>query len=152
MRKQAANRQAAVDSSAGEAIAMRTGLSGLPRTTGSAVYTGSFTADIHGNQLRYFQAGRDDIAWFFASKVFEFYTSYANDGLEPLYRLISPGVRKVSLHGWNSSRGYDPIGIPVSRIDLEYAPRDGKPPIQGSLTLGCLKTKRNGSGHAGHIS
>ncbi len=114
----------------------------LAEKSGSAVYTGTFTADIHANQLRYFQVRRDDIASFFASTVFEFYTSYANDGLEPLYRLIGPGVRKVSLHGWDGSRGYDPIGIPVSRINHEYTQRDGKPPIQGSLTLGGLKKEK----------
>ncbi|MFA6472034.1 MAG: hypothetical protein WCU00_08340, partial [Candidatus Latescibacterota bacterium] len=58
------------------------------------------------------------------------------DGLEPVHRLIGPGVKKVALHGWDGSKGYDPTGIPVSRISLEYEPRKGKPPIQGSLTLG----------------
>ncbi len=114
----------------------------LAEKNGAAVYTGSFTADIHDNQLRYSQVRRDRIASFFASTVFEFYTSYANDGLEPLHRLIGPGVAKVSLHGWNGSGGYDPIGIPVSRINLEYAPRSGKPPIQGSLTLGGFKKEK----------
>lgn len=110
--------------------------------TGSAVYTGSFTADIHDNRQRYSQVRRDHISSFFASTVFEFYTSYANDGLEPLHRLIGPGVERVSLHGWDGSGGYDPIGIPVSRIHLEYAPRNGKPPIQGSLTLGGFKKEK----------
>ncbi len=114
----------------------------LAEKNGAAVYTGTFTADIHDNQYRYTQVRHENIAAFFASTVFEFYTSYANDGLEPLYRLIGPGVRKVALHGWDGSRGYDPIGIPPSRINLEYAPRNGRPPIQGSLTLGGFKKEK----------
>jgi hypothetical protein len=114
----------------------------LAEKNGAAVYSGSFTVDIHDNQYRYSQVQRDRIVAFFASTVFEFYTSYANDGLEPLHRLIGPGVRKVALHGWDGSRGYDPIGIPVSRIHLEYAPRNGRPPIQGSLTLGGFKKEK----------
>ena len=41
--------------------------------------------------------------------------------------------------GWDGSKGYDPDGIPVSRIHLEYEPRRDNPPIQGSLTLGGHK-------------
>jgi len=114
----------------------------LAEMNGSAVYTGTFTTDIHVNRQRYAQVRRDHISLFFAATVFEFYTSYANDGLEPLYRLIGPGVERVSLHGWDGSGGYDPIGIPVSRIHLEYAPRNGRPPIQGSLTLGGFKREK----------
>jgi hypothetical protein len=108
----------------------------LAEKNGAAVYTGSFTADMHENQQRYKMVKRDNISSFFASTSFAFYTSYANDGLEPVHRLIGSGVKKVALHGWDGSKGYDPTGIPVSRIELEYEPRKGKPPIQGSLTLG----------------
>ncbi len=111
----------------------------LAEAHGSAVYTGSFTTDMHENQLRYTAVKRDQIAAFYASTAHHFFTSYANDGLEPLYRLIGPGVRKVALHGWDGSKGYDPTGIPVSRIHLEYEPRGDYPPIQGVLTLGGYK-------------
>jgi hypothetical protein len=114
----------------------------LARKNDAAVYTGSFTADIHDNQLRSVLVRRDDIVSFFASTTCEFYTSYANDGLEPIRRIVGPGVRKVSLHGWDGSGGYDPIGIPVCRIHLEYEPRNGNPPIQGSLTLGGFKNEK----------
>jgi len=113
----------------------------LATETGSAVYTGSFTVDMHQNQSRYVRMGkrRDDIASFFASTSLGFFTSYANDGLEPVYRLIGDGARKVSLHGWDGSMGYDPHDVPVSRIHLEYEPRGDKPPIQGTLNLGGHK-------------
>jgi hypothetical protein len=111
----------------------------LAEKNGAAVYSGSFTADMHQNQQRYIQVKRDNIASFFSSTSFAFYTSYANDGLEPVHRLIGPGVKKVALHGWNGSKGYDPTGIPVSTINIEYEPRGGNPPIQGELTLGGFK-------------
>ena len=111
----------------------------LAEEHGAAVYTGSFTTDMHENQVRYAGIKRDQVAMFFSSTNHAFFTSYANDGLEPVYRLVGPGVRTVALHGWNGSAGYDPTGIPVSRIHLEYEPRGGYPPIQGCLTLGGFK-------------
>ena len=111
----------------------------LAQSTGSAVYTGSFTAGMPENEIRYTQAKRNDIAAFFASTSLGFYTSYANDGLEPVHWLIGSGVKRVSLHGWDGSKGYDPTGIPPSRIHLEYEPRGDKPPIQGTLALGGFK-------------
>jgi hypothetical protein len=113
----------------------------LAESTGSAVYTGSFTVDMPENQVRYLKVKRNEIATFFASTTHNFFTSYANDGLEPIHKLIGGGVRKVALHGWDGSKGYDPHGIPVSRIHLEYEPRCGKPPIQGVLTLGGFKNE-----------
>jgi len=111
----------------------------LAEANGSAVHTGSFTAAMPENEIRYTQAKRDDIAAFFASTSFAFYTSYANDGLEPVHWLVGTGVKRVALHGWDGSKGYDPTGIPPSRINLEYEPRGGKPPIMGSLSLGGFK-------------
>ncbi|MFA6471021.1 MAG: hypothetical protein WCU00_03185 [Candidatus Latescibacterota bacterium] len=108
----------------------------LAEKNNAAVYTGSFTADSQVNQIRNILVKRDKIASFFASTIVNYYTSYANDGLEPIHRLIGPGIKKVALHGWDGSKGYDPHGIPVSRMNLEYEPRGGKPPILGSLTLG----------------
>lgn len=93
----------------------------LAESTGSAVYTGSFTTDMHENQQRYLTVKREDIATFFSSTAFHYFTSYANDGLEPLHRLIGSGVQRVTLHGWNGSNGYDPTGIPVSRIHLDMS-------------------------------
>ncbi|MFA6471020.1 MAG: Gfo/Idh/MocA family oxidoreductase [Candidatus Latescibacterota bacterium] len=114
----------------------------LAEKNGAAVYSGTFTADIHDNQNLSKRVKRDNISSFFASTKFEYFTSYANDGLEPIRRLIGPGVKKVSLHGWDGSRGYDPEGIPVSHIMLEYESRNGKPPIQGILTLGGFKSEK----------
>ncbi|MFC1692614.1 Gfo/Idh/MocA family oxidoreductase [Candidatus Latescibacterota bacterium] len=111
----------------------------LAESTGSAVYTGSFTAGMHQNLVLNAKVKRDDIASFFASTWHHFFTSYANDGLEPVHWLVGDGVRKVALFGWNGSKGYDPDSIPVSRIQLEYEPRGGNPPIQGVLTLGGYK-------------
>jgi hypothetical protein len=113
----------------------------LAQSTGAAVYTGTFTASMPENEQRYDQTRRNynNIAAFFASTSLGFYTSYANDGLEPIHWLIDPGVKKVALHGWDGSKGYDPTGIPPSHIHLEYEPRGGNPPIQGSLTLGGAK-------------
>jgi hypothetical protein len=113
----------------------------LAESTGAAVYSGSFTVDMHENQIRYLKAKRDEIAAFFASTSHGFFTSYANDGLEPVHRLIGGGARKVALHGWDGSEGYDPTGIPVSHIHLEYESRGDKSPIQGSLTLGGNKNE-----------
>ncbi len=111
----------------------------LAESTGSAVYSGSFTAGMPENEIRYATVRRDNIASFFASTSLGFYTSYANDGLEPLHWLIGSGVKKVALHGWDGAKGYDPTGIPPSRIHLEYEPRKGNPPIQGTLALGGFK-------------
>ncbi len=47
----------------------------------------------------------------------------------------------MQLVGWNGSKGYDPTGIPVSRIHLEYEPRGDFSPIQGVLTLGGYKNE-----------
>ncbi len=111
----------------------------LAESTGSAVYSGSFTVDMQENRIRYTKVKKDNIAAYFASTSLGFYTSYANDGLEPLHRLIGGGVRKVSLHGWDGSKGYDPHDVPVSRIHLEHEPRGENPPIQGMLNLGGHK-------------
>ena len=92
----------------------------LAEKNGAAVYTGSFTADSQVNQIRNIVVKRDRIVSFLASTIVNYFTSYANDGLEPIYRLVGPGVKKVALHGWDGSKGYDPHGIPVSRINLEY--------------------------------
>lgn len=108
----------------------------LAAQTGSAIYSGSFTTDMHENLNAYHRVKRDDIAAFYADMWHHFYTSYANDGLEPVHRMTGGGVKRVSLYGWNGSSGYDPDRIPVSRIHLEYEPRNGQPPIQGTLTLG----------------
>jgi len=111
----------------------------LAKKNNAAVFSGSFTMGMPQNQIRNVKVKRDEVATFFASTSLGFYTSYANDGLEPLYWLIGPGVRKVQLVGWDGSKGYDPHGIPVSRIHLEYEPRGDKPPIQGVLALGGYK-------------
>ena len=108
----------------------------LAEACGAAVHTGAYSQSLYENRLRCDYVNRQNIAGFFASTSFAFYTSYAPDGLDPVYWLAGPGVRKVALHGWNGSKGYDPTGIPVSRIHLEYEPRGDKPPIQGVLTLG----------------
>ena len=113
----------------------------LAEANNAAVFSGSFTMGMPQNQIRNVTVRRDRIASYFAATSLGFYTSYANDGLEPLYWLVGPGVRKVTLAGWNGSSGYDPTGIPVSRILLEYEPRDGNPPIQGVLTLGGYKSE-----------
>lgn len=111
----------------------------LAEEHGAAVYTGAYSQSLFQNVLRYDKIKRDDVASFFTSTSFAFYTSYAPDGLDPLHLLLGPGVRRVSLHGWDGSSGYDPTGIPVSRIHLEYEPRQNHPPIQGTLTLGGYK-------------
>lgn len=111
----------------------------LAEANGAAVYSGSFTVDMQESQIRYHRVKREDIASYFASTSLGFFTSYANDGLEPLHRLIGGGVKTVSLHGWDGSHGYDPHDVPVSRIHLEYEPRGKNPPIQGVLNLGGHK-------------
>lgn len=108
----------------------------LAEENGAAVFTGAYSQSLFENVDRSERINRDNIAAFFASTSFNFYTSYAPDGLDPIHWLIGPGVRKVALHGWDGSAGYDPTGIPVSRIHLEYDPRGNNPPIQGVLTLG----------------
>lgn len=113
----------------------------LAEANKAAVYTGSFTAGMPENEIRNNVVKKDRIASFFASTSFCFYTSYANDGLEPLHWLIGQRVKKVALHGWDGSRGYDPTGIPPSRIHLEYEFREGKPAIQGALILGGNKNE-----------
>lgn len=108
----------------------------LAEANNAAVFTGAYSQSLPENVWRNDVVKRDDIASFFASTSFNFYTSYAPDGLDPIYHLIGPGVKKVSLIGWDGSSGYDPTGIPISRIHLEYEPRKNNPPIQGALTLG----------------
>jgi len=111
----------------------------LAEKNGSAVHSGSFTAGMYDNQSANVRVKKDRIRSFFASTWHHFFTSYANDGLEPVHWLVGGRVRKVQLVGWNGSSGYDPDRIPLSRIHLEYEPKDGAPPIQGSLTLGGFK-------------
>ncbi len=111
----------------------------LAEANNAAVLTGSFTFGMAENQMLQVHAKRDEIASFYASTSCNFFTSYVNDGLEPVHWLIGGGVRKVQLVGWDGSKGYDPHGFPVSRIHLEYAPRNGQPPIQGVLNLGGYK-------------
>ena len=108
----------------------------LAEKHGAAVHTGAYSQSLYENRLRNDFVKRDNIASFFASTSFAFYTSYAPDGLDPVYWLIGPGARKVALHGWDGSKGYDPTGLPPFRINIEYEPRKGKPPIQGVLTCG----------------
>ncbi|MFC1528764.1 Gfo/Idh/MocA family oxidoreductase [Candidatus Latescibacterota bacterium] len=105
----------------------------LAEANGAAVYSGSFTADMSENEILYTKVKRDRIAAFFAYTSHAYFTSYANDGLEPIHWLIGDGVRKVTLHGWNGSSGYDPHDLPPYRIHLEYEPRGNFPPIQGTL-------------------
>ncbi len=114
----------------------------LAEQYGSAVHSGSFTQDMHSNQMLGKRVKREHIAAFQSSTAFAYFTSYANDGLEPIHKLIGHGVKTVALHGWNGSHGYDPTGIPTSRILLEYESRDGNPPIQGTVTLGGFKKER----------
>jgi hypothetical protein len=108
----------------------------LAEKHGAAVHTGAYSQSLYENRWRNQMVHQENIASFFASTSFAFYTSYAPDGLDPIHWLVGPGARKVSLHGWDGSKGYDPTGIPISRINIEYEPRGGKPPIQGALTLG----------------
>ncbi len=108
----------------------------LAEKHGSAVYTGSFTAGMAENQIMYNRTNRDEIASFFANTYCGFFSSYANDGLEPIHLMTGGGVRKVAMHGWDGSKGFDPHGIPISKIHLEYEPRKDHPPIQGVLNLG----------------
>jgi len=113
----------------------------LADANNAAVVTGSFTFGMPENQIRNARVKRDAIAAFFASTSHQFFTSYANDGLEPVHWLVGGGVKKVQLVGWHGSKGYDPDQIPISRIHLEYEPREGNPPIQGTLTLGGHKNE-----------
>ena len=106
------------------------------KKNGAAVHTGAYSQSLYENRLRCDFVRRDDIASFFAATSFGFYTSYAPDGLDPVYWLVGPGAKKVTLHGWNGSKGYDPTGLPPFRINIEYEPRKDKPPIQGVLTCG----------------
>jgi hypothetical protein len=108
----------------------------LAEKNGAAVFTGAYTQSLYENRLRNDFVKRDNIASFFAQTSFAFYTSYAPDGLEPVYWLIGPGARKVTLHGWDGSKGYDPTGLPPFQINLEYEKRGDNPPIQGTLVCG----------------
>jgi len=108
----------------------------LAEQHGSAVYTGSFTVGMPENKIMYARSKKNNVATFYAYTYCGFFTSYANDGLEPVHGLVGGGVRKVAMYGWDGSKGYDPHGIPISRIHLEYEPRGDKPPIQGFLNLG----------------
>lgn len=111
----------------------------LAEANNAAVVSGSFTFGMPENQIRNARINRDNIAAFFASTSHHFYTSYANDGLEPVHWLIGGKARRVQLVGWHGSKGYDPDRIPVSRIHLEYEPVKDNPPVQGALTLGGFK-------------
>ncbi len=108
----------------------------LAEKHGAAVHTGAYSQSIYENRLRNDFVHRDNIASFFASTSYNFFTSYAPDGLDPIYWLVGPGAKKVALHGWDGSKGYDPPDAPPFRINIEYEPRKGKPPIQGVLTCG----------------
>lgn len=108
----------------------------LAAAHGAAVHTGAYSQSLYENRLRNDAVRREDVASFFASTSFAFYTSYAPDGIDPVYWLIGPGARTVALHGWDGSKGYDPTGLPPFRIAIEYEPRGDRPPIQGTLNCG----------------
>jgi len=107
----------------------------LAEKTGSAIHSGSFTVAMPENMVFAKRIKKDRIRSFFAHTYCGFFTSYANDGLEPVHRMAGRGIKRVALFGWDGSNGYDPTGVPVSRIHLEYAPRDDNPAIQGILNL-----------------
>ncbi len=111
----------------------------LAEANNAAVYSGAYSQDLYEHTIRTQKIKRENIASFYASTSHHFFTSYAPDGLDPIYHLIGPGVKTVALHGWHGSAGYDPDEIPVSRINLSYEPRGDNPPIQGCLTLGGFK-------------
>jgi hypothetical protein len=108
----------------------------LAEKNGAAVFTGAYTQSLYENRLRNDFVKHANIASFYSTSGFDFYTSYTPDGLDPLYWLIGPGVKKVALHGWDGSKGYDPTGLPPFQIQLEYEPRGENPPIQGALVCG----------------
>jgi hypothetical protein len=114
----------------------------LAEKNGAAVHTGAYRQSLYENRLRNDFVMRDNIASFFALTSLDYYTSYAPDGLDPLYWFIGPGVRKVALHGWDGSKGFDPSGLPPFTIYLEYEPRGSHPPIQGALTCGERQKKK----------
>lgn len=113
----------------------------LAEKNNAAVFTGSFTMGMPENQMLRIFVARDNIASFYASTICNFFTSYVNDGLEPIHFLVGPGVKTVRMIGWDGSGGYDPHGFPLSRIHLEYTPRNGNPSIQGVLNLGGFKNE-----------
>ena len=108
----------------------------LAEKNGAAVFTGAYSQSLYENRLRNQLVKQDNIASFFAQTSFGFYTSYAPDGLEPVHWLVGPGVRTAAIHGWDGSKGYDPTGLPPFHIHLEYEPRAGNPPIQGTVVCG----------------
>ncbi|MFA6471023.1 MAG: Gfo/Idh/MocA family oxidoreductase [Candidatus Latescibacterota bacterium] len=108
----------------------------LAEKNGAAVFTGAYTQSLYENRLRNQFVKQDDISAFFAQTSFGFYTSYAPDSLEPVHWLVGPGVRTAAIHGWDGSKGYDPTGLPPFHIHLEYEPRKGNPPIQGTVVCG----------------
>ena len=107
--------------------------------SGSAVLTGSFTAFMPQNVMHAMLTKQEQITTFYSSTICNFFTSYVNDGLEPVHWIVGPGVRTVQMTGWDGSSGYDPHGFPFSHIHLTYESRDGNPPIQGMLGLGGFK-------------
>jgi len=108
----------------------------LAEKSGSAVYTGSFTVGMPQNKIFYSRVHEKNLATLFASTYCGFFTSYANDGLEPVHMIVKGKPRLVSMHGWDGSKGFDPHGIPLSRIHVEYEPVDDNPPVQAVLNLG----------------
>jgi hypothetical protein len=108
----------------------------LAEKCGAAVFTGAYSQSLYENRLRSELVHRDNIAAYFSQTSFAFYTSYAPDGLDPTYWLIGPGAKRVTLHGWDGSKGYDPTGLPPFNIHIEYEPRGNNPPIQGNVTCG----------------
>ncbi len=111
----------------------------LAEKNNAAVVSGSFTAGMYDNAVAAQRANKKKMRSFFSSSWHHFFTSYANDGLEPVHWVTGGGAKKVQLIGWNGSSGYDPDGIPLSRIHIEYEPKEDKPPVQGMLTMGGYK-------------
>ncbi len=111
----------------------------LAEANGAAVHTGSFTAGMYDNQIVAARARKDRMRAFFTSTWHHFFTSYANDGLEPVHWVAKRKARSVQLVGWDGSSGYDPDRIPMSRIHVEYESEGDAPPVQSSLTLGGFK-------------
>jgi len=113
----------------------------LAAENNAAVISGSFTAGMYDNQVSARSVKKDKMRAFFSSSWHHWFTSYANDGLEPVHWVSGGNAKKVQLIGWDGSSGYDPNGIPLSRIHIEYAAKDDNPPVQGMLTMGGYKNE-----------
>ena len=105
----------------------------MAKKSGSAVITGSLVAWLFETRKCKSEIDRDTLFAFTADAISASFSRYISHGLEFIYTIVGPKVRRIRLSGWDGSNGYDPAQLPHVIIELEYEPKGTEPPLRGTL-------------------